>query len=64
MPEFWLCLMQCKVPVQITEQLPRQIYSEHCQTLMMEHFAKQIISECRCATRNFSEKGEGGRLWK
>ena len=39
--------------VQITEQLS-ETYSAHCQTLMMEHFAKRIIPECRCATRNFS----------
>ena len=29
------------------------MYSEHCETFKMERFAKGIMSECRCATRNF-----------
>ena len=27
---------------------------ENCQTFKMERFAKRIMNECRCATRNFS----------
>ena len=58
MPEFWVCLMQYKVTVQITEQLLRQMYSEHCQTFKTEHFAKRIMPECRCTTIYFSgQKG-------
>ena len=30
------------------------MYSEHCQTIKMEPFAKRIMPECRCATTNFS----------
>ena len=60
MSEFWMCLMR-KVTVQITEQLSRQTYSEHCQTFNLERFAKRIMSECWCATRNFSGEREG--LW-
>ena len=32
-----------KVTVQITEQLSRQTYSEHCQTFKMDCFAKRIM---------------------
>ena len=46
--------------VQYTEQLPRQTYSDYCQTFKMEHIGKRIMLECRCTTRNFS--GEWGRV--
>ena len=46
--------------IQITEQLLRQTYSEHCQTFKMEHSVKRIMPECRCATRNFSGQGSWG----
>ena len=29
----------------------------------MERFPKIIMPECRCATRNFSGQGRGGRIW-
>ena len=35
-----------KVTVQITEQLSRQTYSEHCQTFKMEPFAKNKGIKC------------------
>ena len=51
-------------PVQITEQLSRQTYSEHFQIFKFERFAKRIMPECRCTTRNFSgQGGGGGRGW-
>ena len=50
-------ITQHKVTVQITEQLSRLAYAEHCQTFKMEHFAKKIMPECRCATRDFSLQG-------
>ena len=43
---------------EFTEQLPRQTYSECCQTFKIKHFAKRIMLECRCATRNFSGQEE------
>ena len=49
-----------KVKVQIKEQLLRQTYFKHRQTIKMESFAKGIMPECRCATRNFSEQGARG----
>ena len=33
----------------------QDMYLEHCQTFKIERFAKRIMSECRCAIRNFSE---------
>ena len=36
------------------------MYSEHCETFKMEHFAKRITPECRWATTNFSGQEEGG----
>ena len=33
---------------------------EHYQPFKMERFAKRIMSECTCATRNFSGQGRGG----
>ena len=47
------------VTVQITEQLLRQTYSEHCQTCKMERFARRIMPECRCTARYFSGQKEG-----
>ena len=48
-----------KVTVQITEQLSRQrLIQNTFQTFKMERFAKRIITECWCATRNYS--GQGG----
>ena len=41
----------------------RETYSEHYQTFKMQRFAKRIMTECRCATRNFQGKGEGECLW-
>ena len=46
--------------IQITEQLSRQTYSEHCQIFKMELFAKIIIRECRRATRDFLRQVLGG----
>ena len=37
-----------------------EAYSEHCQTFKMERFAKIVMTECKCATRNFSGWGDGG----
>ena len=37
-----------------------ETYSEHCQTLKMECFAKGKMPECRCATKNFSGQGRRG----
>ena len=31
----------------------------HCQTFKIMHFAKRIMPECRCTTRNFSGQEEG-----
>ena len=39
------------------------MYSEHCQTFKVECFAKQIMPECRYATRNFSGQGRGVGEW-
>ena len=50
------CSTQYKVTAQ---KLLRQTYSEHCQTFKMEYFAKRIMPECRCTTRNVSEQGRG-----
>ena len=36
-----------------------ETYSEHRQTFKIERFAKIIMSECWCATRNFLGEGEG-----
>ena len=41
----------------------RETYPEHCQTFKMERFAKRIMPECRCATKNFSGQRGGGGLW-
>ena len=54
MPEFWMCLinnvrelfnilgwMQHIALHKTTEQLPRQTYSEQCQTIMMERLQKK-----------------------
>ena len=51
--------MQCKVTVQIAEQLSRQMYSEHCQTFKMERVAKRAMLEWRCAARILSGQGGG-----
>ena len=47
---------------QITEQVSRQMHSEHCQKFKMECFAKRTIPECKCLTRNFS--GHWGKVVK
>ena len=52
-----------KITVQITEQLSRQSYSEHCQTFNMENFAKRLMPECSCTTTNFSGQGRVEGLW-
>ena len=49
------------VTVQITEQLLRQTYPEHCQTFKMVCFAKRTMPECKCSTRIFSMQGGEGR---
>ena len=46
--------------MQITEQLSRQTYSEHCQTFKIERFAKRIIPGCRFAAINLSRQGGRG----
>ena len=63
--EFWLCLMQHITQGVFTNYwavAEKETYSEYCQTFKMERFAKTIMPECRCATRNFSGQGAGG-LW-
>ena len=65
--ECWICqnyseCVWCSTYHKVTEsieQLPRQTYSEHCQTFKIKRFAKRIMPECRCATRNFSGQEEG-----
>ena len=58
MVRLWICKSN-KVTVQITKQLPRQTYSEHCQPFKMERFANRIMPKCICATRNFLGQGGG-----
>ena len=36
------------------------MYSEHCQTFKLDHFAKRTMPGCRCATRNTSLQGGWG----
>ena len=65
--ECWICqnyfeCVWCSVwhqVIEFTEQLPRQTYSKHCQKFQIKRFAKRIMPECRCATRNFSGQEEG-----
>ena len=52
------CTAEHKV-TEFTEQLPRQTYSEHCQTFKIKRFSKRIMPESRCSTRNFSGQEEG-----
>ena len=42
--------------MQVTEQLSRQAYSQHCQTFKVERFAKRM-SECSHIARNFQARG-------
>ena len=51
--KIWQGCESNKVTVQITKQLPRQTYSEHCQIFKMERFVNRIMPEYICATRNF-----------
>ena len=55
---FWIwCSTYYKI-TEFTEQLRRQMYSKHCQIFRIKRFAKRIMPECRCATRNFSGQEE------
>ena len=50
-----------EVTVQITEQLLKQTYWEHCHSFKIGRFAKRTMREYFCATRNF--RGQGRFCW-
>ena len=50
--QWCICQNSDKANAQITEQLLRQTYSEHCQISKMEHFVKRIMPKYRCINGN------------
>ena len=57
------CSSYLQVTVQITEQLWRQTYSEHCQISKTEHFAKKNNNNNNASVQPEIFQGKGGRAF-